>query len=184
MQYSSYQIRACKLSEEGRGRTDYFWWYAESLDDNQRREKESVQMECPVGTLVLAVENEAERQALLSDVALTSLQGLFTAVPDPRSRHGQRYPLAFLLTCLVAALLCTCNSLAATGQWCRLRQEVLARVFGQRRHLTPTGALYRWLLPLLAAEHVEAVLVACQHAILALPVVRSAVVETALRRVG
>ncbi len=49
-------------------------------------------MECPVGTLVLAVENEAERQALLSDVALTSWQGLFTAVPDPRSRHGQRYP--------------------------------------------------------------------------------------------
>jgi hypothetical protein len=49
-------------------------------------------MECTVGTLVLAVENDAERAALLRDVALTSLQGLFTAVPDPRSRHGQRYP--------------------------------------------------------------------------------------------
>jgi len=126
-------------------------------------------MECPVGTLVLAVENDAERQALLSDVALTSLQGLFTAVPDPRSRHGQRYPLAFLLTCLVAALLCNCNSLAATGQWCRLRQEVLARVFGPRRHLTPTGALYRWLLPRLAAEHVEAVLAAWVQATLHAP---------------
>jgi predicted transposase YbfD/YdcC len=126
-------------------------------------------MECTVGTLVLAVENDAERQALLSDVALTSLQGLFTAVPDPRSRHGQRYPLAFLLTCLVAALLCNCNSLAATGQWCRLRQEVLARVFGPRRHLTPTGALYRWLLPRLAAEHVEAVLAAWVQATLHAP---------------
>ncbi len=30
-------------------------------------------MECPVGTLVLAVENEAERQALLSSV-ITSLK--------------------------------------------------------------------------------------------------------------
>lgn len=126
-------------------------------------------MESPVGTLVLAAVSDAERQALLSDVALTSLQGLFTAVPDPRSRHGQRYSLAFLLTCLVAALLCNCNSLAATGQWCRLQQGLLARVFGPRRRLTPTGALYRWLLPRLVAEHVEAVLAAWVQATLHAP---------------
>jgi len=126
-------------------------------------------MESPGGTLVLAAVSDAERQALLSDVALTSLQGLFTAVPDPRSRHGQRYSLAFLLTCLVAALLCNCNSLAATGQWCRLQQGLLARVFGPRRRLTPTGALYRWLLPRLVAEHVEAVLAAWVQATLHAP---------------
>ncbi len=126
-------------------------------------------MESTVGTLVLAAVSDEERTALLSDVALTSLQGLFTAVPDPRSRHGQRYPLAFLLTCLVAALLCNCNSLEATGQWCRLRQDVLARVFGPQRHLTPTGALYRWLLPRLVAAHVEAVLAAWVQATLHAP---------------
>src|SRR5947209_17443808 len=100
-----------------------------------------------VGTLVLASVTERERQALLSDVALTSLQGLFTAVPDPRSRHGQRYALSFLLTCLVAALVCNCNSLDAVGQWCREHRVLLAEVCGPRRHLTPTGSLYRKLLP-------------------------------------
>jgi predicted transposase YbfD/YdcC len=90
-------------------------------------------------------------------VALTSLQGMFTAVPDLRSRHGRRYTLSFLLTCLVAALLCNCNGLDAVGQWCREHREVLEDVFGPLRHLTPTGALYRWLLPQLSAEAVEAV---------------------------
>jgi len=98
-----------------------------------------------------------ERAALLEDVALTSLQGMFTAVPEPRSRHGRRYSLSFLLTCLVAALVCDCNGLDAVGQWCRDHRAVLEGVFGPRRHLTPTGALYRWLLPRLNAAAVEAV---------------------------
>src|SRR5579871_5664132 len=103
----------------------------------------------------LACRPEAERAAFLSDLALTSLQALLTAVPAPRSPHGRRYALSFLLTCLVAALLCNGNSLAAAGQWCREQQALLQRVFGPRRHLTPTGALYRWLLPQLAVEAVE-----------------------------
>jgi len=46
---------------------------------------------------------------------------------------------------------------------------VLARVFWLRHHLTPTGALYRRLLPRLAAEHVEAVLAAWVQATLHAP---------------
>ncbi len=84
---------------------------------------------------------------MLEDVALTALQGMLTAVPDPRSCQGRRSPLSFLLTCLVAALLGNCNGLDAVGQWCREHREVLEQVFGPQRHLTPTGALYRWLLP-------------------------------------
>jgi len=98
------------------------------------------------------------RATLLADDALHALQEAFTTIPDPRSRHGVRYDLAFLLTCLVAALLCNCNSLAAVGQWCAGQQSVLQEVFGARRHSTPTAALYRWLLPRLVAEHVEWVL--------------------------
>jgi predicted transposase YbfD/YdcC len=59
--------------------------------------------------------------------------------------------------------------LAATGQWCREQRDLLARVFGPRRSLTPTGALYRWLLPQLKAEHVEAVLAAWVQATLHAP---------------
>jgi hypothetical protein len=61
---------------------------------------------------------EQHRQDLLSDVALLSLHQTFAAVPDPRSRHGQRYDLPFLLTCFVAALLCNCDHREAVGQWC------------------------------------------------------------------
>jgi len=49
-------------------------------------------------------------QHLLEERALMSLYEAFAAVPDPRSKHGQRYDLPYLLTCLVAALLCNSNS--------------------------------------------------------------------------
>src|SRR5881227_1593649 len=91
-----------------------------------------------------------QRTSHLADAPLLSLYEAFAAVPDPRSRHGQRYDLPYLLTCLVAALLCNCNSLEAVGQWTRDQQALLARVCGRRRHCTPTGALYRRLLPRLS----------------------------------
>jgi hypothetical protein len=49
--------------------------------------------------------------------------------------------LPFLLTCLVAALLCDCASLAAVGQWCSEHRALLARRYPHARFLTPTGAL-------------------------------------------
>jgi len=91
--------------------------------------------ECPVGGAVITDLCGQERAALLEDVALTSLQGMFTAVPDPRSCQGRRYPLSFLLTCLVAAFVGNCTGLDAVGQWCREHREVLEAVFGPRRHL-------------------------------------------------
>jgi predicted transposase YbfD/YdcC len=99
-----------------------------------------------------------ERTTLLAAPALQTLQEAFTAIPDPRSRHGRRYTLAFLLTGLVAALLCNCNSLAAVSEWCADQKPLLAAVLGPLRHGTPTAALYRWVLARLVAEHVEWVL--------------------------
>lgn len=96
-----------------------------------------------------------ERTALLTNHSLQSLADVLRCVPDPRSRHGKRYDLPFLLTCLVAAMLCNCNSLEAVGQWTWEHRPLLRRVFGPRRHLTPTGSLYRWLLPRLSAAHLE-----------------------------
>lgn len=96
-----------------------------------------------------------ERATLLSTDGLLSLLDVFATIPDPRSRHGRRYDLPFLLTCLATALLCGCNSLDAVGQWCADHRSLLRQVFGPRRHLTPSGSLYRRLLPRLSAEHVE-----------------------------
>jgi predicted transposase YbfD/YdcC len=86
---------------------------------------------------------------------MTSLHMVLAQVPDPRARSGRRYELPFLLTCLVAALLCNCNSTRAVGQWCREHRALLRHAFGARRHLTPSDSLYRRLLPRLSAEHLE-----------------------------
>src|SRR2546421_690139 len=67
-----------------------------------------------------------EQCALLKPAPLVSLYQAFAVVPDPRSRHGLRYDLPYLLTCLVAALLCNCNSTEAVGQWCQDHEARLA----------------------------------------------------------
>ena len=109
---------------------------------------------------LLDAHTAAAREAASPEAALATLPAVFAAVPDPRSRHGQRYDRPFLLTCLVAALLCGCDALDAVGQGTQERRALLARHFGPRRHLTPTGSLYRRLLPRLSAAHLEAALAA------------------------
>jgi len=114
-------------------------------------------------TVVLALLDAhiaAAPEAASPEAALATLPAVFASVPDPRSRHGQRDDLPFLLTCLVAALLCGCDSRDAVGQWTYDRRTLLRRQFGPRQHLTPTGSLYRRLLPRLSAAHLEAALAA------------------------
>jgi predicted transposase YbfD/YdcC len=99
-----------------------------------------------------------EQAALLKPAPLVSLYEAFAVVPDPRWRHGLRSDLPYLLTCLVAALLCNCNSTEAVGQWCHDHELLLRTYFGPRDFYTPTGSLYRHLLPLLDAQAIEMVL--------------------------
>lgn len=82
----------------------------------------------------------------------------FAGVPDPRRRQGRRYPLPFLLGVLVLALLCNCDTLEAVGQWCAAHRALLAAHFPDQRFHTPTGSLYRRLLPRLSVAHLEAAL--------------------------
>jgi predicted transposase YbfD/YdcC len=82
----------------------------------------------------------------------------FASVPDPRRPQGRRYPLPFLLCALVLALLCNCDTLEAVGQWCAEHRDLLAAHFPAQRFHTPTGSLYRRLLPRLSVAHVEAAL--------------------------
>lgn len=60
-------------------------------------------MYCIAEKVVLPALTEEERSTLLEEAALKSVDEIFEAVPDSRGRHGLRYELAFLLTCLVAA---------------------------------------------------------------------------------
>lgn len=104
---------------------------------------------------VLDTLTDEDRETLLTTETLLSLADVFSSVPDPRSCHGKRYDLPFLLTCLATAFLCGCNSMDAVGQWCHDRRPFLRQLFGPRKHLTPSGSLYRRLLPRLSTEHFE-----------------------------
>ena len=107
---------------------------------------------------VLPSLSQEQSDQLLAEAALHRLADLFEAVPDPRGAHGLRYDLPFLLTCLIAALLCNCAGTEAVAQWCRDHVALLRDVFGPRLFLTPSGSLYRWLLPQLDACAIERVL--------------------------
>jgi len=95
-------------------------------------------------SLTLPALTNSQRQQLLEQANLCSLYELFATIPDPRRKEGQRYELPYLLTCLVAALLCNCNSTLAVGEWCREHRVLLARLFGPRRFLCPCDSLYRY----------------------------------------
>jgi len=115
-------------------------------------------MYCIARQSVLPTLSKEQAENLLTEATLHSLTEVFEAVPDPRGVHGLRYDLPFLLTCLVAALLCNCDGSEAVAQWCRDHLALLRRVFGPRLFLTPSGSLYRWLLPQLDACAIERVL--------------------------
>lgn len=106
-------------------------------------------------SLTLPALTNNQRHHLLEDHPLCSLYELFETLADPRCKSGQRYTLPYLLTCLVAALLCNCNSTLAVSEWCREHRDLLERLFGPRRFLCPSDSLYRVLLPRLSAEHLE-----------------------------
>ena len=115
-------------------------------------------MYCIARRCVLPSLSQEQRDHLLAEAALQSLSTVLEAVPDPRKAHGLRYDLPFLLTCLIAALLCNCDSTEAVAQWCQDQMVLLRQVFGPRLFLTPCGSLYRWLLPHLDAAALERVL--------------------------
>lgn len=106
-------------------------------------------------SLTIPALTTSQRQQLLEKTHLCSLFELFTTLPDPRCKAGRRYELAYLLTCLVAALLCNCNSTLAVAQWCREHRALLEELFGPRPFVCPSDSLYRVLLPRLSAEHLE-----------------------------
>jgi predicted transposase YbfD/YdcC len=106
-------------------------------------------------SLTLPALTNNQRQQLLEQANICSLYELFGTIADPRRKEGQRYELPYLLTCLVAALLCNCNSTLAVGEWCREHRALLEQLFGPRRFLCPSDSLYRYLLPRISAEHLE-----------------------------
>lgn len=68
---------------------------------------------------------------------LDDLLPYLEAVPDPRARRGQRYPLAPLLALAVVAKLANHADLTALAEWARLRQGELTTWLGLTRPTMP-----------------------------------------------
>jgi hypothetical protein len=109
-------------------------------------------------TALLDLIVDALQDAEEETAPVPPLAEAFARVPDPRRRQGRRYPLPFLLCALILAMLCNCDTLEAVGQWCAEHRALLAAHFPDQRFHTPTGSLYRRLLPRLSVVHVEAAL--------------------------
>ncbi len=77
-------------------------------------------MYCIASRRVLSPLTEEDRQPLLTQAHLHTLVEMLEAIPDPRGKHGLRYDLPDLLTCLIAALLCNCQRTEALRE-CVLR---------------------------------------------------------------
>jgi predicted transposase YbfD/YdcC len=106
-------------------------------------------------SLTLPSLTSDHRQHLLQSQPRLCLYEVLGSIPDPRSTHGLRYELAYVLTCLVAGLLCNADSTLTIAGWCHDQQALLKQLFGPRRFVCPSDSLYRKLLPRLDAEQIE-----------------------------
>lgn len=92
------------------------------------------------------------RERVLRELRLLRVSERFTTIPDPRSGHGRR---ASLLTCLITALLCTCDVTGAMRPWCRDQHDLLHRLFPSQRWLCPSDSLSRTRLARVPADQAE-----------------------------
>jgi hypothetical protein len=84
-----------------------------------------------------------------------SLAEELAAVPDPRSRKGQRHPLPAVLSLAAVATLAGCNSLEAIAQFGRVHGKELAFALGFNRGKTPGKSCLSKLFRRLDAAAVE-----------------------------
>lgn len=87
-----------------------------------------------------------------------TLRQALDLMPDPRSRHGRRYPLGAILALSVCAMLCGARSLYAISQWGRDQGAPIAQALGFSRGQTPSVATLHRVFRSLDREALERVL--------------------------
>ena len=95
----------------------------------------------------------------MTALAPGSLFAHLATIPDPRSRHGRRFPLLALLASACAAVLCGQTSYFAIAQWLRNQPPDLRRALGFFRN-PPTDGAFRYLFNRLDLSAFEAALAA------------------------
>src|SRR5258707_6290455 len=84
-----------------------------------------------------------------------SLLEAFTRVPDRRSVHGRRHPLAAILALSIAAMLAGARSLYAIAQWGRAQPPEVVQALGFTRARTPAVATWHYTFKGLDVEAFE-----------------------------
>jgi DDE_Tnp_1-associated/Transposase DDE domain len=95
----------------------------------------------------------------MTALAPGSLLAHLADIPDPRSRHGRRFPVFSLLASACAAVLCGQVSYAAIAQWTRNQPPEFLRALGFFRR-PPTDGAFRYLFSLLDLHAFEDALAA------------------------
>ena len=73
---------------------------------------------------------------------MLSLFEALQSVPDHRSRHGRRYPLAVVLAIAVSAMVSGARSLYAIAQWAEEHRKLMTTTFDLPPHWTPSHATF------------------------------------------
>jgi hypothetical protein len=84
-----------------------------------------------------------------------SLLDVLAQVPDPRSRHGRRHPLAAVLSLAVLAMLAGAKSYQAIAQFGRDKGFALAHLLGFTRGKTPTKSTFSVLFRIVDVQAFE-----------------------------
>lgn len=86
------------------------------------------------------------------------LLAMFRQLPDTRSRHGRRHPLAAILTLATVAMLQGARSLYAIAQWGREQPVEVVRALGFTRERTPAVTTLHYTFKTLDVAAFEAAL--------------------------
>jgi DNA-binding SARP family transcriptional activator len=100
----------------------------------------------------VALANSSEVAGVYISPEPATLRQAFERLPDPRGRHGQRYPLPALLGLIVIALLCGHSSLRSISHFAQ-EHPIVLRGLGFRNRTTPGRSALATLLEQLDPIH-------------------------------
>jgi hypothetical protein len=84
----------------------------------------------------------------MTAVSPASLLDFLATVPDPRSAHGRRHPLAAMLAAVCCAILCGARGFKPIAQWLHDQDIALAHALGFTRKPPQWGAFRKLLIAL------------------------------------
>ena len=109
---------------------------------------------CPIQALSAVTTPTNTTPRAVTESEQCGLLHALSAVPDPRTARGVRYPLAGLLTVAVCAVLAGASSFTAIADWLHDLDDIARARLGFIRRIPATTTMWR-LLTRLDADHLN-----------------------------